>query len=448
MASVGPGPALLRARYGKAQSGLSLRDDEWVQRIVPSTTTPDGLAALSEMVGDGVLIRAAVAFVTSGGVNAVGRLLAGRTNVSLEVVARGADATDPAALLALRDAHGAAVSVVLGRDAQAFHPKLWLVESGGILHVLSGSGNLTGAGLRGNDEQFEIYSMPADGPAAEAQHERFDRLTVKARSIDAVEGSAIWAEWENVRKAQARHRAELRRLQKHLDAREPIADRTEDRLRLIEDLDELYRLTVEARLPREDGGAYVPSRFKQGIDRARSGADPVALVGRICRSQSRGFDVLLRADRPDLTVEVLVLDQTRSYHDMFGDETRRLSAARLIQFPSWGDAATPPEDMAGTSARVPPAELYASADVTQGDIDVGQVRILKTGAAKALFPSGRQDIDIVLRGRSLTSRWDPRVSADRERSGIIRVGVAAARELLHENDVLGIAVVDETYHLD
>jgi hypothetical protein len=43
--------------------------------------------------------------------------------------------------------------------------------------------------------------------------------------------------------------------------------------------------------------------------------------------------VLLRANRLELTLEHLVLDATRPYHDLFYDETRRLSRERLAMFP-------------------------------------------------------------------------------------------------------------------
>lgn len=63
--------------------------------------------------------------------------------------------------------------------------------------------------------------------------------------------------------------------------------------------------------------------------------------GRSDSGNSRGFDVLLTADRPDLTVEQLVEDGSRGYHDLFGEQTRQLSAERLTQFPSWGDESRP-----------------------------------------------------------------------------------------------------------
>jgi hypothetical protein len=84
--------------------------------------------------------------------------------------------------------------------------------------------------------------------------------------------------------------------------------------------------------------------------------------------------------------------------------------------------------------------LHRSQNLTAKDIEVGQVRI-PIGATKRILPLGRSDITVVLRGRELgTCRWDPRYGSDKERSGVIRVGKAAARELLAAGDVLAVSV--------
>ena len=46
---------------------------------------------------------------------------------------------------------------------------------------------------------------------------------------------------------------------------------------------------------------------------------------------------------------------------------------------------------------------------------------------------------MLLVGRELSCRWDPRYG-EKERSGVIRVGRTAARELLHPGDVLGVSM--------
>lgn len=77
--------------------------------------------------------------------------------------------------------------------------------------------------------------------------------------------------------------------------------------------------------------------------------------------------------------------------------------------------------------------------MTARDIEVGQVRIPR-GATKAVLPIERTHIAVVLRGRELRGcRWDPRYGPP-ERSGVIRVGKAAARELLRVSDVLVVTV--------
>lgn len=74
-------------------------------------------------------------------------------------------------------------------------------------------------------------------------------------------------------------------------------------------------------------------------------------------------------------------------------------------------------------------------------MEVGQVR-LPIGASKSILPLARQDIVVVLRGRKLTCRWDPRYG-ERERSGVIRVGKAAAAALLAPGDVLAVVVAPD-----
>lgn len=60
-----------------------------------------------------------------------------------------------------------------------------------VPHGLGRLGDLTATGLRGNDEQFELSTMPADSPEAVSQAERFERLTSSAIPLDAAESMAI-----------------------------------------------------------------------------------------------------------------------------------------------------------------------------------------------------------------------------------------------------------------
>jgi hypothetical protein len=82
--------------------------------------------------------------------------------------------------------------------------------------------------------------------------------------------------------------------------------------------------------------------------------------------------------------------------------------------------------------------LHPSQKVTANDIAVGQVRIPR-GASKAILPAERGYLAVSLRGRVVTARWDPRFGPP-ERSGVIRVGKAAAHDLLRPGQVLAVAV--------
>jgi hypothetical protein len=125
-------------------------------------------------------------------------------------------------------------------------------------------------------------------------------------------------------------------------------------------------------------------------------------------------------------------------------------AARLAADPAdLADARRVREDMDAVAAPWPadqPRADHRSQNVTATDIAVGQVRI-PIGASKRLLPRTRQGIAVVLRGRELTCRWDPRYGV-KERSGVIRVGKAAATELLAEGDVLMVSVREGAVHLD
>lgn len=301
--------------------------------LVPSQSHPDGFTALGAILQDAQSVSAAVAFVTGTGVTRLAELLNSSAVPDVEIVARAGGVTSPDALLALREL-GVEVSVVIGRGASEFHPKLWLARSAGQLLVLSGSGNLTEAGLLENDEQFDLSRMAADSTEALDQEERFERLTLNAVKLDDVLGTTIWSEWLTVVTKQRMHHRELYRLEEKLSSRQVRPSRDKDRALLIADLMELYEETVIAKLPTRKGRHYVPTRFLQAIRRAEAGGDPVLLVYRMCRYETDGFGVILDADRADLTVESLVVDTAKPYHDLFTDSTRALSAERLKQFPS------------------------------------------------------------------------------------------------------------------
>ncbi len=310
--------------------------------LVPSAAYPSGLSALKSVVVAGAHVRAAVAFVTRTGVAELSAVLAGIGDVRLEITARASDATEPEALLELRDGLGAEVMVVIGKQAKSFHPKLWLVEREDGLVVLSGSGNLTAAGLTTNDEQFELLKYVRDSDKASAQVDRFEHLTRHALQLDQVVSSAIWHEWLNVRKQQARLRSELERGERLLNERDPIPTRASDKAQLIDDLQQLYDDAVAADLPRADGEQYFPTRLLVAINRAREGErDPVKVVTDTIRRETQGLGILLRAGLVELTLEWLVLDASKPYHDLFGERSIQLARARIAAYEREGTAILP-----------------------------------------------------------------------------------------------------------
>jgi hypothetical protein len=247
--------------------------------LVPSKELPNGRSALQGALSDGAVIRAAVAFVTRAGVAELTESLSLHRDVTLEITARAQDATEPEALLALRDRLGADVSVVIGRHASAFHPKLWLIGGAKETIVIAGSGNLTGGGLLTNDEQFELTRLPSGDPMIAAHHDRLDHLTRHALALDVIEGSAIWREWLEVRKRQQRIRAQLISAERNLSQRDPVPDRAIHKAQLIDDLQQIYDKTVAADLPRADGARYYPTRLLVAINAARNGErEPVKVV--------------------------------------------------------------------------------------------------------------------------------------------------------------------------
>lgn len=298
--------------------------------FVPSQDLPNAEAALDRLLDATRSVRVAIAFVSSAGVDLLAELLSLHDGVEkVEVVTRGAPVTSPEALLALRDRVGVDVSVIAGPDAARFHPKLWLLErSDGGLRVLSGSGNLTEQGLRDNREQFEILSVE-DAAEVAAQQRRFDALTSGAIPLGRFEGSIAWRTWIEQLRRRAEIAARVAALDRALAESHPI-DREPDKQLLMDDLWELYELTLEAKLKKEDGKTYVPSGLRLQLEGKRGPKEPVPIAASICKSGTEGFDTILRTNnRRDLTVEWLVVDETKKYHDLFPEETLRLSAERL-----------------------------------------------------------------------------------------------------------------------
>jgi double-stranded uracil-DNA glycosylase len=78
-----------------------------------------------------------------------------------------------------------------------------------------------------------------------------------------------------------------------------------------------------------------------------------------------------------------------------------------------------------------------SEHVTAADIDAGRIRLPRT--AKRFFPSSKESIEIVLRGRRIDATYDPRLGPDRERSGVLRVEGKALASLVRANEILSVS---------
>lgn len=297
--------------------------------VVPSEEHPTAYHVLEEIAQVSTSLRAAIAFVTSSGVDLVEALLTNHAPLALQIVARGAPITEPSALLRL-ESLGADVSVVIGARAHGFHPKLWLGSSPGRLCVLAGSGNLTAGGLRGNDEQFEYLQFREDDIELISEHERrFQAFADLAVSLSDVAGTTFWRAWES----QVAARQALATQERELD-RQLTATATASFLdaELYADLLALYERTkAEVRIPAQGGGdrPYVASRFKQAIDRGHREGTLIPVVARIVRAPTEGFDHLAAAGRPDLMVETTVLDKTKPYHDLFSATTKAHAQATM-----------------------------------------------------------------------------------------------------------------------
>lgn len=308
--------------------------------LIPSERWSSGLTALEAAVKDARSVSVAVAFVTEAGVAKLAELIEPLGGIDLEVVARAGGVTTPAALQTLRDQLGAQVSVAIGRESMRFHPKLWLARSETELTVLSGSGNLTQGGLEDNDEQFELTRMPLDSEEAAEHEERFIELTAGTHLLETVEGTVVWSSWLAMINQSALHRREIRRMETRLD-KVPVKSKPEkERQQLLDDLYGIYDETVAKNMLTPKGNLYRPTRFLVGINRARDGGDPVELVSKLCRRQTKGFSTILTYDEPDLTVEALIVDEQKPYHWLFTEKTKELAADRLKQFPSWQGSST------------------------------------------------------------------------------------------------------------
>ncbi|WIM87455.1 hypothetical protein PT015_21865 [Candidatus Mycobacterium wuenschmannii] len=79
--------------------------------------------------------------------------------------------------------------------------------------------------------------------------------------------------------------------------------------------------------------------------------------------------------------------------------------------------------------------------VTEADLRGGAIRI--PSSSKSLFPTAKQDVEVILRGAAVEARWDPRNGPDRSRSGVLRIGTALLRTVVAPDERLTIVVRDD-----
>lgn len=101
---------------------------------------------------------------------------------------------------------------------------------------------------------------------------------------------------------------------------------------LYEDAVEIYeRARREVTIERSDGRRqkYAAVRYKQQIDRGYESGLLVPAIAGIVKSRSSGFDHLEEAQRPDLMLETLVLDESKPYHQLFVSNTIRTAKEQM-----------------------------------------------------------------------------------------------------------------------
>lgn len=75
--------------------------------------------------------------------------------------------------------------------------------------------------------------------------------------------------------------------------------------------------------------------------------------------------------------------------------------------------------------------------VTANDRSRGQIRFPR--AAKRFFPQEKAPVEVVLRGRRVKGRYDPRLGPDRERSAVLVLEKPLLDELVREGEVLQVS---------
>jgi hypothetical protein len=109
---------------------------------------------------------------------------------------------------------------------------------------------------------------------------------------------------------------------------------------LYEDAMNIYeRARKEVLIPRSDGRQqrYAAVRYKQQIETVEDNKPLlVTVIAGIIKKRTTGLDHLAAADRPDLMVETLVVDEGKPYHHFFTRSTVETARKRMHELGYFG----------------------------------------------------------------------------------------------------------------
>jgi hypothetical protein len=99
-------------------------------------------------------------------------------------------------------------------------------------------------------------------------------------------------------------------------------------------LDIYERARAEVTIERSDGRRqrYATVRYKQEVEKGCEEGALVPAIARIIRRPTLGFSHLEEAERPDLMLETLVLDEAKPYHRLFSPKTVDTARRRMTEY--------------------------------------------------------------------------------------------------------------------
>ena len=101
------------------------------------------------------------------------------------------------------------------------------------------------------------------------------------------------------------------------------------------------------------------------------------------------------------------------------------------------------KSLSGIRRRSPGEALTSplrSQQVTANDRRAGQIRV--PSESKRAFPRQPGTVSVILRGRLVSARWNPRIGPDRERSGTLGVGAQLLADLVPIGTILVVTPLD------